>query len=54
MSDEKKPEKSKSHAILWIAASVFVILAIAGMWAADYYFSPKMISPTTLPDAVGK
>lgn len=54
MTEEKNQEKPKSHAILWIAVSVFVILAIAGMWAADYYYSPEMISPASLPEAVGK
>ncbi|HMT81176.1 MAG TPA: hypothetical protein PKD66_12435 [Azonexus sp.] len=54
MSDENSPKKSKSHVILWIAASLFIILAIAGMWAADYYFSPEMLSPISVPDAVGK
>lgn len=52
--DKNKPENSKSHAILWIVVSIFVILAIGGMWAADYYFSPEMLSPHSLPDAVGK
>ena len=54
MSDETPPKKSKTHVILWIAASLFILFAIAGMWAADYYFSPEMLSPTIVPDAVGK
>jgi len=55
MTEEKKnAEKPKSHTLFWVAASIFVILSIAGMWAADYYFSPEMINSKNLPEAVGK
>lgn len=52
--EQKSAGKPKSHTILWVAASIFVILSIAGLWAVDYYFSPEMINTTSLPEAVGK
>jgi hypothetical protein len=55
MTDEQdNNSKPRSHVLLWSLVTVFIILAIAVMWAADYYYSPEMISPATLPDAVGK
>lgn len=58
MADNQKPEKSetgqKSHRLLWGLVSAFIILAIAGMWAVDFYYSPEMINPNAIPDAVGK
>jgi hypothetical protein len=55
MADEQGDKsKPQSHTLLWSLVTVFIILAIAAMWAADYYFSPEMISPLTLPEAVGK
>ena len=48
---ESKPRKDR---ILWILAVVFIVLAIAAMWAIDYYNAPELIDPNTLPEAVGK
>ena len=42
------------HGLLWALVAIFIVLAIAGMWAVDYYYAPEMISQTTLPEAVGK
>jgi hypothetical protein len=33
---------------------VFIVAAIAGMWAIDYYYSPEMINANVLPEAAGK
>jgi hypothetical protein len=49
--DNKKPE---SHVLLWSVVTVFIIISIGVMWAADYFYAPEMISPNTLPNAVGK
>jgi hypothetical protein len=59
MSDDRKqPEKEshtqRSHAFLWIAVTIFIILAIGGMWALDYYCAPDMIHENVLPNAAGK
>jgi hypothetical protein len=55
MADEQdNKSKPESHVLLWSLVTAFIILAIAVMWAADYFYSPEMISPTTLPNAVGK
>jgi len=60
MSNEQKREATGtheghgSHRVLWTIVVLFIILAIWGMWAIDYYYSPEMINSTTLPDAVGK
>jgi hypothetical protein len=53
MADEQD-KKQESHVLLWSLVTVFIIAAIAVMWAADYFYAPEMISPTTLPNAVGK
>jgi len=42
------------HGLLWALVAIFIVLAIAGMWAVDYYYAPEMISPTAMPEAVGK
>jgi len=51
MANDDKPQ---SHWLLWTLVALFIVLAIAGMWAIDYYYSPDMISPTSVPEAVGK
>jgi len=54
---EKKDERVpllERHGLLWTAVAIFIVLAIAGMWAVDYYYAPEMISQSTLPEAVGK
>jgi|GEM_PF-3122173 len=48
-----KPQ-APTHWVLWSVVTVFIILAIGGMWALDFYYSPEMISPNTVPEAVGK
>lgn len=42
------------HGLLWVLVAIFIVLAIAGMWAVDYDYAPEMISQSTLPEAVGK
>lgn len=60
MTNQQQPEGSNSpkqaptHRLLWSAITIFIILAIAGMWAIDFYYAPEMINPDTVPDAVGK
>lgn len=49
-----KPKSPSSHTLLWSLVGIFIVVAIGLMWAADAYFSPEMISPSTLPEAVGK
>jgi hypothetical protein len=54
---EKKPERVpllERHSLLWAVVAIFIVAAIAGMWAVDYYYAPEMISQSTLPEAVGK
>jgi hypothetical protein len=56
-NEENRPEREKwptSYAVLWSALAIFIVLAIGGMWAIDYYFSPEMIDSTFVRDAVGK
>jgi hypothetical protein len=43
-----------SHWVLWTAVSTFVVMAISGMWAIDYFYSPEMNNPSYLSEAVGK
>ncbi len=60
MSAPQEKEAAKTtpllerHGLLWAAVGIFIVLAIAGMWAVDYYYAPEMISPAALPEAVGK
>jgi hypothetical protein len=55
MADEQdNKSKPRSHVLLWSLVTVFIIISIAVMWAADYYYAPELISPATLPEAVGK
>lgn len=60
MTDEQQPEKPEQknkpgkHWILWTVVCTFIVVAIAGMWAIDYFYAPEMLSPDTLPEAVGK
>lgn len=55
---DKTPSTEKgtprSHILLWSLVTVFIVLAIFLMWAADYYFSPEMLNAARLPEAVGK
>lgn len=53
-SSEDSEQKPKTHWVLWSVVTAFIVLAIAGMWAVDYYFSPEMINSNNLPEAVGK
>jgi hypothetical protein len=52
----KSSQKRKSGKdwILWTLVGVFVVAAIVVMLAVDYFYSPSLINPATLPDAVGK
>ena len=58
MSDDRKqPEEDqtpRSHIVLWVALTLFIILAVGGMWALDYYCAPDMIHENVLPNAAGK
>ncbi|MGE5469861.1 MAG: hypothetical protein ACM3X0_03570 [Bacteroidota bacterium] len=60
MDDDNRPQEPEGkephdrHWILWTVVVVFIIVAIAGMWSIDYFYAPEMISPLTVPDAVGK
>lgn len=51
---KESPPPEKTHAGLWILLTIFIFLAIGGMWAIDYYYSPEAIDSKMLPEAVGK
>ena len=44
----------RSHTLLWVLLSLFIVLAVGGMWAIDYFYSPEMLQENTLQDAAGK
>jgi len=51
---EPPKRKRKKDWILWTAIGLFIVFAIAGMWAIDILYSPEMINSSVLPDAAGK
>lgn len=53
-NQKKTQDGAGNDRLLWIVVIVFIILAIGGMWSIDFFFAPEVISPDTLPDAVGK
>lgn len=54
MNQEKQqPPGDESHKALWIVVSIFIILAIGGMWAIDFYYSPES-NDRSLSEAVGR
>lgn len=50
--DNTPDVKPKSHWLLWLLVSIFLVLAVAGMWSIDYFFSPEAIAGHSAPAAV--
>ena len=51
--DNEREDQPRSHWLLWFIVSVFVVLAVAGMWSIDYFFSPDSQSAHQIHDAAG-
>jgi len=50
--DDDAENKTKSHWLLWVIVTVFLVLAIVGMATIDYYFSPETMAAHKVQDAV--
>lgn len=51
MEIDPKDKKPRSHGLLWLAVCLFMLLAIAGMWSIDYFFSPEALAAHSIHDA---
>lgn len=56
MTDDPKDsnDRPKSHWLLWLVVTVFLLVAIGGMWSIDYFFSPESMAAHVIQDAAGE